>query len=363
MSQLPNVHVIEWLDLPLVARWERFNSLLKPGYLSFYARARRWLKQSLRAGETFELVHQITPVAIRYPSPAAGMRIPLIIGPLAGSLDDPSGFETELSKVPWYTKLRTLDEWRLRHDPWLRRSYRSADCVLGVAPYVKDVLGAVPPHAVELMSEIGLEQLPSPKTTKANTGTGIRLLFVGRVIRTKGVRDAIRAMAKVKDIEKLHFDVVGDGNDMAACKSEAETLGVSDRVTFHGRVPHDQTGRFYEQSDVFLFPSFREPSGIVVIEAMSHGLAMIVADRGGPGYVVDDATGIRVPVRDPGSFADEIAAAIRRLAGSPELVTAMGKAARKKIDREFLWNAKIEKLEQVYDQVLRQERESASQLA
>ncbi len=63
--QLPNARVVDWPDLPLVARFERFNSLLKPGYVKFYVQARHWLKQQLATGNRFDLVHQVGPIALR----------------------------------------------------------------------------------------------------------------------------------------------------------------------------------------------------------------------------------------------------------------------------------------------------------
>ncbi len=351
VPQLPGVRVIEWLDLPFIGRWDRFNSMLKPGYISFYVQARRWLKNRLRSGETFDVAHQITPVAVRYPCPAAGLGIPLLLGPVGGSIDNPNGFDAELSKAPWYTKLRLLDEWRLRHDPLLRRSFASVNCVLCIAPYVESLLGKSPPREVELMSETGVTELPPPRNEARENQKQLRMLFVGRMIRTKGARDAIRAIAKLKDMEGLTFDVIGDGYDLPACKEEAQKLGVSNVVTFHGRMARKDIDAFYARADVFLFPSFREPGGIAVFEAMSHGLAMIVADRGGPGFVVDDGCGIRIPVTEPEKFAFQIAEAIRKLAAEPELVAAMGAAAREKVRRQFLWDAKIERIEEIYGRV------------
>jgi len=350
--QLPGVRVIEWPDRRLFERWERFNSMLKPGYVSFYAHARRWLKNRLRSGEKFDLAHQISPLALRYPSPAAGLGVPLVIGPLGGSIENPKAFRAELSRVAWYTKLRSIDEWRLHRDPWLRHSYARADRIICVAPYVKDLLGDLPSHEVEFMSETGVANLPPARDSARNGAGRLRLLFVGRIIRSKGVRDAVRAMARLADVDGLTFDVVGDGDDLAACKEEARTLGVSQRITFHGRLPRKEIDAFYAGADVFVFPSFREPSGNVVLEAMSHGLALIVADRGGPGFVVDNACGFRVPVVDPEQYVSEIAACIRRLALEPDLILAMGTAAREKVIRQFRWDVKVDRLMELYDRVL-----------
>jgi glycosyltransferase involved in cell wall biosynthesis len=351
--QLPGVRVIEWQGLPLFEKWERFNALLKPGYVGFYLHVRKWLKQQLRSGETFDLIHQITPNALRYPSPAVGFGVPLVIGPRGGCLDTPPGFRGDFGKVPWYTQLRKTDKWRLRHDPVLRRTYASADGVIGVAPYVKELLGGIPSRKaeVEFMTETGILDLPPQREQRGGPGRP-RLLFVGRVIRSKGVRDLIRALAELKDIACMTLDVVGVGEDMAACKKEAIDLGVGHLVKFHGWQTRSEVDAFYAKADVFVFPSFREPSGIVVVEAMSHGLAMIVADRGGPGFVVDASCGFRVPVINPKQFASGIAASIRKLAQNPDLIDSMGVAAREKIKRGFLWDTKIDQVSELYYRIL-----------
>ena len=349
--QLPGVRVVEWADFAWFERWVVFNRMLKPGYVPFYVRARRWMKDRLRAGETFDLVHQLSPLALRYPSPAAGLGLPLVIGPLGGSIENPPAFHADLQKTAWYTKLRSLDEWRLQHDPLLRRSYSGANRLIGVAPYVETLLGDLPGGEVEFMSETGVAELPPLRTSARNNG-GLRLLFVGRVIRSKGARDLVRALAKLKDICGLTLDVVGEGDDLTACQEEARQLGVSDQVKFHGRLPRNEVDPFYAGADVFVFPSFREPSGNAVLEAMSHGLAMIVADRGGPGFVVDDACGFRVPVVDPEQFSSGIAACIRKLSQQRDLVDAMGRAAREKVAQHFLWDAKVDRMCELYDRTL-----------
>jgi len=350
--QLPEVRVVEWTDPAMFERWERFNSMLKPGYVRFYVNARRWLRYQLQVGETFDLVHQISPLALRYPSPAAGLGLPLVLGPLGGSLESPKAFRAELSGSPWYTKLRSMDRWRLRHDPLLRHSYARANRIIGVAPYVKTLLQDVASQEIELMSETGITQLPPSHDSARKSSGQLRLLFVGRVIRSKGTRDAVRAMAKLRDLEGLALDIVGDGDDLTACMREARELGVNDRIAFRGRLPRKEVEAFYSKADVFLFPSFREPSGNVVVEAMSHGLALIVANRGGPGFVVDDKCGFRVPLIEPEQFVSDIAESIRKLVRDPNLIVSMGTAAREKVQRQFLWDVKVDRMVEIYNRVL-----------
>ena len=343
---LPETNVIEWQDPPLLRRFERLDSMAKPGLVPYMIRARRWLKRRNNQGRPVDLVHQLSPLAMRYPSPALRTGIPYVIGPLAGSLPTPGGFEREMSRGPWYMRLRSLDRLRFANDPLLRASYANAECVIGVAPYVREQLRDIELKRFEIASETGVLDLQMP-SVRSDTGA-LRLLFVGRVVRSKGLRDLIRGLKLAVDVNAV-LDVVGEGNDMAACVTEARSLG--DRVKFHGKLPRADLARFYASADVFVFPSFREPSGNVVLEAMSHGLPLVVADNGGPGFAVDDSCGIRVPVASPEQFAHQIAEAIRKMR-DPQLRKRLGDASYAKTVQRFHWGTKIAWMCSLYESIL-----------
>jgi glycosyltransferase involved in cell wall biosynthesis len=348
-THLPGVRVVEWAEPPGVGRAERLNSMLKPGYVPFLFRARRWLARAQAAGEHFDVGFQPLPVAMRYPSPLAGSGIPFVIGPLGGSLASPPGFASEESTAAWYTNLRVLDAFRLRHDPMLRRTYVRAGCVLGIAGYVADALEGVPVRRFETMSETGIESLPEPVDRSVRCGP-VRLLFVGRIVRTKGVRDAIRAMALLRDLPVL-LDVVGDGSDRSECEQLADELALRDVVRFHGWCTREETQEFYRAADVFCFPSYREPGGNVVFEAMSFGLPLIVCKRGGPGNVVDDSCGLSLSAESPQQLSRDLAAAARTLVNDSELRASLGAAARRKVAETAMWERKVDHLELILRRV------------
>lgn len=345
-QQLPGVRVVEWSEPPLVGRVERLNSLMQPAYAPFYRRARGWIRGRLRAGERFDVAHQSVPVAMRYPSPARRLGIPLVVGPVGGSLESPPGFVAEEGATPWYQRLRALDGWRIRHDPLLRSTYESADCVVGVAPYVQEFLSGLTLKRFELLSETAVHEVPPLVDRSGRTGP-VRLLHVGRIVRTKGLRDVIRALAELRDLDVV-LDVLGDGNDRAACEELVGSLGLGDRVTFHGSVPRAEVDGFYERADVFVFPSYREPGGNVSLEAMSYGLPVVVCERGGPGANVSDASGFRLAAVSPAQLAADCAAAIRKLAEDRDLRLRMGAAAREHVATTHLWEHRLERMGELY---------------
>ena len=349
-EQLPGVRVIEWAEPPLVGRAERLNSLMKPAYLPFFARARHWVSKAQREGQCFELAHQVVPVGMRYPTPLLGSGLPYVIGPVGGGLLSPPAFVADEGSAPWYTNLRGVDRWRLHHDPLLRRTFEEAVCVLGIAPYVSESLDGLAVQRFEILAETGVVDLPGIVERKERPGEPLRLLHVGRLVRTKGARDAIAALGHLADADVV-LDIVGDGPDRPECEALARALGLGGRVVFHGRLPRANIDDFYRRADVFVFPSYREPGGNVQFEAMAYGLPLIVSDRGGPAAAVDEDCALTVHPTTPEQYAVAIADAIRRLQ-DPRLRRRLGAGARARVERVGLWESKLDRVDALYRELL-----------
>jgi len=350
-SQLPRARVVTWAEPSWALKYRRFNSMLKPTWPIFARHVRKWLTDKLANGERFDLAHQLMPQAMRYASPFRHFDIPYVIGPSGGALVTPDAFKSEARGAPLFTRLRSLDKWRLRHDPMLRSSYAGAACVLGVAPYVNDLLADIPLKRFETVLELGIDET-CPAGRINHSKSSLKLLHVGRGVRTKGLRDAVRALAHLNDLPDVTLTSAGTGEEIEICRQEAERLGVAGRVTFLGQIPHEEVQRLYHSHDVFCFPSYREPAGGVLYEAMRTGLPIITADRGGPAFIVDDSSGIRVPVTDPEKFAYDLSRAMRRLVASPQLRHELGSGALHKVQNEGLWKTKANHMVGLYESLI-----------
>jgi len=116
-------------------------------------------------------------------------------------------------------------------------------------------------------------------------------------------------------------------------------LGLAHVVTFLGQLSHDELIDHYRTGsvDVVALASVSEggrmAEGIPVslIEAMSFGIPVVAADSGGVSELVDDTTGILVPMRDPPALAD----ALHRLALDPELADRLGASGRERIRADY----------------------------
>ena len=352
-EQLPEARVVTWPEIPFLYRkLERFNAMAKPGLPLFHGQARRWIKRKLAEGEVFDIGHQILPQGMRHTTPLRGLGFPYVVGPLGGGLKTPPGFVEEVqASSTLASRLREIDDFRLRHDRGLRAGYAGADLVLGVAPYVQKRLEPVGIQRFYALPERGYGEFAPEKERQREPGK-LLLFHAGRTIRTKGLRDAVRAMARLRDLPGVELVSAGDGEDLANCRAEAEKLGVADRVTFLGKIPRAEVEDWYARADVFCFPSFREPMGGVFFEAMAHGLPIVTAANGGPDFLIDDSAGIRVPVTTPDEFADGIAEAVRKLAMDPDLRIRLGHGSRERLRSFGSWDDKAELMLKFYREII-----------
>jgi len=146
---------------------------------------------------------------------------------------------------------------------------------------------------------------------------GWRMLFASRIDERKGVHDAVAALASLPPEATLTIAGGGDDHELARLQQGARELGVAERVEILGMLTRAELADVYADADVVLFPvHWEEPWGLVPLEAMGLGRPVIATGRGGSGeYLRDEENSLLVPVGDGAA----IAAAVRRLAGSPEL--------------------------------------------
>lgn len=322
---------------------------IQPSYITFYLKARRWIRREYSLGNQYDLVHQLSPLALRYPSPATGIVPEYIIGPLAGSLPTPLAMRANATEGTWYRHLRKLDHLRFRYDPLLRTTYQNARCLLAVAPYVSSLLGKCCPPRIEYMSETGVESIYTRVQEDRPVGVPLRLLFVGRIIRTKGILEAIEAVARATSSVSLTLDVVGNGDTLKQAQELVRSYNIDSVVRFHGRQSRTTVFNFYRQSDALLFPSYREPSGNVVLEALSYSLPVITCDQGGPGFAVNSQCGFTLPIDSRERYIEGLKECIIRLASKPDLLRYLSSGAADRAHKLALWPNKIDHLCDVYE--------------
>src|SRR5262245_22613396 len=184
--------------------------------------------------------------------------------------------------------------------------------------------------------------------------TGEVLLFVGRIDPVKGLDTLLEALALLRGRPGLQLLVAGGaGSALAADPDEAylralaRKLGVADRVLWLGPVEQERLPLYYSGADVSVVPSRYESFGLVALEALACGAALVASRVGGlPSIVEDGQNGLLVPSRTPAEFASRI----ERVLDDPALAERLRAAARPSMTR-FSWAATARRVAALYDQL------------
>ena len=176
---------------------------------------------------------------------------------------------------------------------------------------------------------------------EAASGQGpVRLLFVGRVVRQKGLDVLLDALALLPQTACFELTIAGDGPLRAEMVDRAARLGLAGQVRFAGWVGREDMPDLLGHADAFVFPSRDEGMPNAVLEAMAAGLP-VAATRiaGNEELVVDGETGFLVPSEAPAALA----AVLTRLIGDRTLCRRLGAAGREKAVREYSWRTVAER--------------------
>ena len=248
---------------------------------------------------------------------------------------------------------------------WCERvAVEAAACVIAVSEGMRaDVLAAypaVPPGRVRVIRN-GIdtaEYAPDPATDVLDQ-YGVdparpSVIFVGRITRQKGVPVLLRAAAALDP--KAQLVLCAGQPDTPELATEVEGLVADLRATRSGVIwipemlPKRAVIQLLSHATVFACPSLYEPLGIVNLEAMACGTAVVASAVGGiPEVVSDGKTGLLVPPDDP----EALAAALNALLGDPARAEAFGRAGRERAVAEFGWQAVAAQTADLYAELAR----------
>jgi starch synthase len=232
---------------------------------------------------------------------------------------------------------------------WCERvAAASAAAVVAVSDGMRaDIMAAYPEIPAERVRVIrnGIdttEYHPDPNTDVLER-YGIDLvrpyvIFVGRITRQKGVPVLLRAASGL--IPEAQLVLLAGAADTQEQLAEVTELVNGLRATRSGvfwipeMLPKHDVIQLLTHATVFAIPSIYEPLGIVNLEAMACGTAVVGSRTGGiPEVVADGETGLLVPAGEP----EPLAAALNTLLCDPARAAAMGQAGRKRAVAEFGW--------------------------
>jgi len=187
-------------------------------------------------------------------------------------------------------------------------------------------------------------------------------LFVGRITRQKGLPHLLQAAKNFNPgIQVVLCASAPDTPEIAAEVKEliselSELRGEHNVIWIREQVPREELIQLLTHASVFTCPSIYEPQGIVNLEAMACGTAVVASDVGGiPEVVTNNETGILVHYNshDPQEFEKQFAVEVNRVIFNNELAREFGLKGRERAIEHFAWDAIARQTIDVYRSVIR----------
>lgn len=327
---------------------DRVRAQVHFGYFTFNRALKKYITRHREELNQARLAIHKTPSSFRYPTSLYLLDVPLMIGPIGGGLQVPGHLKSYFKREPLLNKLRVLDKYLLKM-PYVRRAYDKASVLLIVLDYLRDILPERYAEKTRVILESGIE-VPEMPEKKPHEGP-VRILYVGKLIRYKGAELALRAIQPLR--EKVVFDIVGDGVERNYLESITQDLNLTGTVRFHGNVPYEKVEEYYQNADIFFFPSLTEASGNVLLEAMKNQLPMVTVNNGGPKYMCPDDGAIKVDIGPPEQMIEELTAGLSRLIEDPEMRIRMGEINHRHCRENYSWQVTEERIFNLVEEVAR----------
>jgi len=343
--------------VPLPAWQKTFCGLL--GGTGAWLRKYLWQYQALRKARelhqtvSFDLVHQTTFHTFRIPFACSRIGVPSVWGPIAGGESVPKGFDRFLGKDAAKENSRARANRLCLWIPGVRSSLRRSAAILVSNRTTIDFLPDKHRSRCILMpaNAVSVRDAATPPRDRTRQGGRLELIYVGNCVSRRALPIVFESLREFSP-DEVRFRVVGKGEALQEWKREANRLGVQDRVEFTGGVDADTVRRYYDKADALAFPSLRDSGGSALLEAMTRGLPVICLDWGGPAEMMDEHSGIKLPVNDPDETVALLTAALRQLIADPEWGRQLAAAARDRALTLYTWEGKGAALDAIYNRIL-----------
>jgi glycosyltransferase involved in cell wall biosynthesis len=322
------------------------NSLLH--YVGYMLRVRA-LYDRVARGEGIDVVHQMNPVVRGLSLALLGHDVPVVLGTYVG-------------------------DWKFRRgDP----IYRPPTLTARIAKSLKASLDllqqqfaaaivAATPHA---LARVPFARLRGDRVRFLHHGVDTALfspvaragdfptrpfgiVFVGAVAEYKGAATLIDAFAQIATaVPQAELIFIGRG-ETARWKERLESRGLANRAVFFGSLSREDVARWLRACAVLCAPSYGEPYGQNILEAMASGKPVIGTTAGGHRHLIDPKGGFLI---EPGDDK-ALAAALLAVLADPEKAARMGRYNRQLVEERNAWSQVAGRLETIYADAIERRR-------
>ena len=338
----------------------------------FYKFYRHWqwktylIAKNICSKENIDVLHQLNMIGFREPGYlwklSREINIPFVWGPVGGLKQFPLAYLSGAGlKMKLFNRLKNfLNICQLKYDKRVNEALNTAHVIVSSIPdsyralkKYKGLNSVVIPETGCFPSEdIPLERFDSEE---------FHIMWVGKFDFRKQLPLALRTVAAM-DNPRVVLDVYGSGTKTQTNEARylAYTLGVEDRVVWHGNQPNEAVMDAMRCAQLFMFTSVSEDTSTVVLEAISNRLPVVCFDTCGMAAVIDGKVGRKIPLTSPLQSIHEFAAALNFLEHDRYLLKQMSENCKQR-QFELSWDEKVKTMVKWYEKVIEEKHSEKSE--
>lgn len=330
----------------------------------FYKYYREWqwktylMAKDICSKEKIDVLHQLNMIGFREPGYLWKLSqengVPFVWGPIGGLKQFPTAYLQGAGvKMKLFNRLKNiLNIWQLKHDKRVNEAFRTAKLLVSSIPDSYHAIKKYKGKESIIIPETGCflsEDIPTDRFDEEY----FHVMWVGKFDFRKQLPLALRAVA-ISDNPNIVLDIYGSGSDehIASVKNIIDSLGITDKVVWHGNQPNDVVMNAMRKSQLFFFTSISEDTSTVVLEAVSNRLPVLCFNACGMAAVIDDKIGRKVSLSNPIQSAKDFARLLNELECDRALLKQMSESCKQR-QLELSWEEKAKTMLGWYEKIVK----------
>lgn len=328
----------------------------------FYKYYREWqwktylMAKDICSKEQIDILHQLNMIGFREPGYLWKLsrenELPFVWGPVGGLKQFPLAYLQGADlKMNLFNRLKNfLNIWQLKHEKRVDEAFKTAKLIVSSIPdsyrAIKRYKGLesviIPETGCFLSDDVSLDRFD---------GHEFHVVWVGKFDFRKQLPLALRAVA-IANNPNIILDIYGGGSDkqIAAAKKLADSIGIKEKVVWHGNQPNDVVNNAMRNAQLFFFTSVSEDTSTVVLEAVSNHLPVLCFDTCGMANVIDSNVGRKIPLSNPAQSVNDFARILNELERDRGLLKQLSVNCKQR-QIELSWEEKAKTMVKWYEKL------------
>ena len=311
--------------------------------------------REISKAEHFDLIHYVGPIGYREPGYLWKLGLPYVWGPVGGVNNAPRQLMKHMPlagrmKQTFRSVANTI-QFHTMHR--LKKALEATDVLLTATSENQQKFRQVHHKDSICLPENCITGTITLDESKFNNPAKYNIIVIGTLDARKSVGVFLEALAQVRNRDKLHVDIVGDGPLRARLQGYDCEHGLDGLITWHGQLPRVEAVKIFNRAHLHVITSVSEGNPTTIWEAMSYGVPTMSFDHCGMHDILCSKCGILVPIAK--RYEDCVSTVARNVDALLQHPERFRQLAHGTVECawKFTWAKREEFLNKLYDDLLR----------